>query len=101
MIDDADQDCLDARLSPAQLMAKPALSWDEFWRDLLGLPESTAELLMREEPKPRFFMLGRRRYILVSAAVAWLEEMAMARPYFPRRNIRRKNEPACNLPLAS
>jgi len=74
--------------STDQLMAKPALSWDEFFGDLLGLPESTAELLMREDPKPKFFLLGRRRYILVTAAVAWLEEMALAHPYFPRRNIR-------------
>lgn len=74
---------------PAQLMAKPALTWDEFWGDLLNLPESTAELLMRDEPSPRFFLLGRRRYIMTADAIAWLELAAKAAPYFPRRNKRR------------
>ncbi|MHB8912744.1 MAG: hypothetical protein ACYC42_08870 [Lysobacter sp.] len=72
---------------PAQLMAKPALSWDEFCF-LLDLPESTAELVAREEPAPKFFLIGRRRYIRTEDAVEWLTQRAAAMPYFPRRNKR-------------
>lgn len=84
-----DQDRPIEHTLPAQLMAKPVLTWDEFWGDLLNLPESTAELLMREEPSPRFFLLGRRRYIRTADAIAWLDQAAQAVPYFPRRNKRR------------
>jgi len=73
---------------PAQLMAKPVLSWGEFWGDLLNLPDSTAEVLVREEPSPKFFLLGRRRYIRTADAVEWLNQAATASPYFPRRNKR-------------
>jgi hypothetical protein len=73
---------------PAQLMAKPVLSWEEFWDGILGLPKSTAELVAREEPAPKFFLLGRRRYIRTSDAIAWLEQAAKASPYYPRRNKR-------------
>lgn len=79
---------IDERKLPAQLMAKPCLSWNEFWQGLLGLPDSTAQMLMREEPSPRFFLLGRRRYILTPDAIAWLDRAASASPYFPRRNKR-------------
>jgi hypothetical protein len=72
----------------ADLMAKPALSWDEFWVGLLGLPAATAEQLARENPTPRFFLLGRRRFIRTADAIAWLDETAAARPYFPRKNKR-------------
>jgi hypothetical protein len=72
---------------PAQLMAKPALAWDELW-GLLGLPASTAELVAKQDPAPRFFLLGRRRYILTSDAVEWLHQTASAYPYHPRRNQR-------------
>lgn len=73
---------------PAQLMAKPVLSWDEFWDGILGLPKSTAEQVAREAPAPRFFVLGRRRYIRTADAVEWLDQAASAAPYFPRRNKR-------------
>lgn len=74
---------------PSQLMAKPALTWDEFWGGLLNLPESTAVLLMREEPAPQFFMLGRRRYIRRADVIAWIDQVSQAKPYSPRRNMRR------------
>lgn len=73
---------------PAQLMAKPALTWDEFWSGILGLPSSTAELVSKQEPAPRFFLIGRRRYIRTSDAIAWLDQAANASPYYPRRNKR-------------
>lgn len=73
---------------PAQLMAKPVLSWEEFWDGILGLPKSTAELIARDEPAPKFFLLGRRRYIRTADAVEWLDQAAIAAPYFPRRNKR-------------
>lgn len=73
---------------PAQLMAKPALTWEEFWSGILGLPPSTAELVAKQDPAPRFFLLGRRRYIRTSDAIAWLEQAAKASPYYPRRNKR-------------
>jgi hypothetical protein len=76
---------VDANL-PAQLMAKPALTWEEFWNGILGLPSSTAELVAKQDPPPRFFLIGRRRYILTPDAIAWLNEAASAAPYFPRRN---------------
>lgn len=73
---------------PAQLMSKPALTWEEFWTGILDLPPSTAEQIARQEPAPRFFLIGRRRYILTADAVAWLNEAASAAPYHPRRNSR-------------
>lgn len=74
---------------PAQLMAKPALYWPEFWQDLLGVPDSTAEELTREPDGPKFFLIGRRRYIRTVDAIAWINKIAESRPYFPRRNNRR------------
>ncbi len=74
---------------PAQLMAKPALSWSEFWTDLLGLPDSTAEQITREPNPPKFFLLGRRRYIRTKDAIAWIDAVAQQSPYFPRRNHKR------------
>lgn len=75
-----------------QLMAKPALSWDEFWQSLLGIPDSTAEQLAREPNAPKFFLLGRRRYIRTADAVAWIDAKAKESPYFPRRNNRRSQD---------
>lgn len=77
-----------ADVMPAQLMAKPALSWEEFWTGILGLPDSTAEQLAREPDAPRFFLLGRRRYIRTTDACTWIDQRAEAAPYFPRRNKR-------------
>ena len=77
------------RLLPSQLMAKPALFWPEFWQDLLGIPESTAEELARGPDAPKFFLIGRRRYIRTKDAIDWIDKIAEAKPYFPRRNNRR------------
>lgn len=74
---------------PAQLMAKPALYWPEFWQDLLGIPDTTAEQLAREPDGPKFFLIGRRRYIRTADAIAWIDRIAASKPYFPRRNNRR------------
>lgn len=74
---------------PAQLMAKPALTWDEFWSGILGLPDSTAELIAKGDNPPKFFLLGRRRYIRTADAVAWINSIADSAPYFKRRNQRR------------
>lgn len=83
------QDTLPApQLPPSELMAKPAMSWPEFLH-LTGLPESTAEEALREPDAPKFFLIGRRRYIRTADVVAWIDEQATARPYFPRRNARR------------
>jgi hypothetical protein len=84
----SDDDTKQQTPAAADLMAKPALSWSEFWVDLLGLPAATAEQLAREEPMPRFFMLGRRRFIRTADAVSWLDETAAAHPYYPRKNKR-------------
>lgn len=73
---------------PSQLMAKPLLSWNEFWQGIVGIPDSTAVLVAKEEPAPKFFMLGRRRYIRTADACAWIDQRAEAAPYFPRRNKR-------------
>lgn len=69
-----------------QLMAKPALTWAEFWKDLLGLPDSTAEVVAKGDNPPKFFLLGRRRYIRTADAVAWIDSIADASQYIPRRN---------------
>lgn len=74
---------------PAQLMAKPALYWPEFWQDLLGIPDSTAEEITRQPDGPRFFLIGRRRFIRTADAVEWIDRIAKSKPYFPRRNARR------------
>lgn len=79
----------DAATLPAQLMSKPALYWPEFWEGLLGIPESTAEEIVREPNGPKFFLIGRRRYIRTKDAIAWIDRIAESRPYFPRRNNKR------------
>ena len=73
---------------PAQLMAKPAITFEEFFLDVLGLPKSTAEELARSKTAPKFFLLGRRRYIRTEDAKLWIDQQAAATPYFPRRNRR-------------
>lgn len=81
----------DTAALPAQLMAKPALTWDEFWSGILGLPDTTAEQLAREPDGPKFFLLGRRRYIRTADVIEYIDHRAKAMPYFPRRN-RRQSE---------
>lgn len=75
--------------TPQQLMSKPALYWPEFWQGLLGVPESTAEEISKSTDAPKFFLIGRRRYIRQKDALAWIDRMAEAKPYFPRRNNRK------------
>lgn len=74
---------------PEQLMAKPAMSVDEFFVNLLGVPTSTMEQLLKEPAPPKVFLLGRRRYVLREDALTWLEHKA-GLPYAPRKNNRRK-----------
>lgn len=78
----------DTTSTPSQLMAKPLLSWDEFWQGIVGIPDSTAAQVAKEEPAPKFFLLGRRRYIRTADACAWIDQRAESAPYFPRRNKR-------------
>ncbi|QRM19715.1 hypothetical protein GBK02_10025 [Dechloromonas sp. TW-R-39-2] len=75
--------------SAVDLMAKPALSWSEFWLGILGIPEATGEELVREKDGPKFFLLGRRRYIRKADALAWIDQMAARAAYVPRRYNRR------------
>jgi len=75
-------------LPPSEIFAKPAFSWSEFWA-LIDLPESTGEELVREPNPPRFFMLGRRRYIRKADALAWIDAKAKSAPYIPRTNNRK------------
>ena len=72
--------------SPSDLMAKPALTWDEFWLGILGLPDTTANEIVRGDESPAFFLIGRRRFIRTVDAIAWLDRMAKVRAYTPRRN---------------
>lgn len=74
---------------PAQLMSKPALSFDELFVDLLGLPPSTAEEIARSDDRPPMFLLGRRRYVRTVDAIAWIDRIAERKPYFPRKNSKR------------
>lgn len=59
-----DQDALQAIVgfnsepTPVQLMAKPALTVDEFFTSLLGLPSSTMEFILKEPDPPKVFLLG-------------------------------------------
>lgn len=71
---------------PAQLMAKPALTWNEFFSGILGLPDSTAEQIAKGDNPPKFFLLGRRRYIRTADAVSWINQIADSAPYFKRTN---------------
>ena len=70
--------------SYVELRAKPVWSFDEFLH-LVGLPDSTAEVVLAETPV-KFFTMGRRRFILQSDALSWLELMAKRHPYTKRRN---------------
>lgn len=74
---------------PSELMAKPALSFDEFFCELLGLPASTAEQICKGNDAPPMFALGRRRYIRMSDALDWIDDMAKQCAYVPRRNGRK------------
>ena len=71
---------------PVQLMAKPALTWNEFFSGILGLPNSTAELIAKGDNRPKFFLLGRRRYIRTADAIEWINQMGNSSPYFKRKN---------------
>lgn len=71
---------------PSELMCKPALSFEEFFCELLGLPSSTAEQIVRGHEAPPMFALGRRRYIRTSDALEWIDDMAKRAVYIPRRN---------------
>lgn len=77
-------------LPPSELMAKPALYWPEFWQGVLGIADSTAEEIAKGPNAPKFFLIGRRRYIRQQDALAWINRMADAKPYFPRRNNRKE-----------
>lgn len=56
------------RMDLAATLAKPAWSFEELCV-VLGLPDSTVEVIAREQPAPPFFLLGRRRYILRADAL--------------------------------
>lgn len=71
-------------------MAKPALTFSEFWNALLGVAESTAEEITRAGEGPKFFLIGRCRYVRRADALDWIDRQASERPYFPRRNTRHK-----------
>lgn len=74
--------------TPSELMVKPVWSWAEFWQGIIQLPETTAEEIGKGNDAPKFFLIGRRRYIRQKDALAWIDRMAEAKPYFPRRNNR-------------
>jgi hypothetical protein len=65
---------------------KPVLTWPEFWKDMIGVTESTARKLSTGPDAPRFFTLGRKRFIRLDDALAWLETAAATRRYVPRKN---------------
>lgn len=75
-------------LPPSEVFAKPAFPWGEFWASI-GIPESTAEELVREPNGPKFFLLGRRRFIRKADALAWIDAKARSAPYIPRTNNRK------------
>ena len=77
-------------LTPLEIMAKPAISFEEFFIILLGLPRTTADELIRAGDGPPMFLLGRRRYVLRDDGIAWLEAHAEANRHFRRINKPRK-----------
>ncbi|WP_413614889.1 hypothetical protein MRB56_14165 [Halomonas cupida] len=81
----------DASTLPLQLMAKPALSWSEFWQELLNIPDSTANQVARQPDGPPFFLIGRRRFIRTEDARAWIDRVADSRRYVPRVNVKGKS----------
>ena len=74
-----------------QLMAKPALSFEEFFCHLLGLPQTTAEELAKGPDAPQMFLIGRRRYIRRVDGLEWIDRQAERKPYFPRKNNRNRD----------
>lgn len=71
--------------TPENPLSKACLSWREFWFDLIGVTESTARKLYKSEDSPRFFLIGRQRFIKKDDALDWVEQMAVKHPYTPRR----------------
>lgn len=67
-------------LAATQLMAKPALSFSEFWSDLLGVAKSTAEEITRAGEGPAFFLIGRCRYVRKEDALAWIDKQLVQIP---------------------
>lgn len=78
-----------ASMLPSQLMAKPVLSWGEFWYGLLSLSDQAAKKIYREGHPPKFFLIGGRRFILTADAIDWLNRTAKSSPYVPERRGRR------------
>lgn len=70
----------------ANPITKLVLTWPEFWQDLIGVTESTARKLSTGPNAPPFFTLGRKRFIRLEDALAWLEQMAVTKRYVPRKN---------------
>lgn len=70
----------------ANPFTKPVLTWPEFWQDLIGVTESTARTLSTGPDAPPFFTIGRKRFIRLDDALAWLEHRAATKRYVPRKN---------------
>ncbi len=74
--------------SPAlgDVLQKPVWSFNEL-AQIFGLPISTLEQILREQPAP-FFLMGRRRFIKRADAMDWLDDIAASNQHIPRRNNR-------------
>ena len=70
-----------------ELIHKPVWSFSELAK-IFGLPASTLEGLAKDHPA-RFFVMGRRRFIKQADAMDWLDDVAAANPYYPRKNFSR------------
>jgi hypothetical protein len=68
------------------LMARPAWAFEDFAK-VLDLPNSTLEVEIKRLPAP-LFLLGRRRYILATDALKWLQEISIRNAHTPRINRR-------------
>lgn len=75
---------LNTEIPVSELIHKPVWSFNELAK-IFGLPASTLEMLAKDHPA-RFFVMGRRRFIKQSDAMDWLDDVASANPYHPRKN---------------
>ncbi len=62
----------------------PCYPAETFAEEVVGVPFRTFEQLVSEGHGPRMFLLGRRRYVMSSDGIAWLELMRDRFPYCPK-----------------
>ena len=68
-----------------EIMARPVWNFDDLCL-IFGMPRSTLELTIKQQPIPGMFIAGRRRHVQRDNALAWLTTLETTNAYQPRLN---------------